>query len=130
VSKLSHPDGVPSGGGGGGGGFAPSLLFLSFVGSNKGASVFVAVAVGVGVNVVVAVAVGVCVGVIVGVKVLIGVKVFVTVGVGVLKKPPKLLSIARYANKASNRRISIIVIMVFGFILYSFHMSLRGLVVE
>ncbi len=90
------------------------------MGVHNGASVFVAVAVGVGVNV--AVAVGVCVGVIVGVNVLVGVlvfvgvNVFVTVGIGVLKNPPKLLSFASHASKASKRRTNNIVTITFGFI--------------
>jgi len=84
--------------------------------------VFVAVAVSVGVNVAVAVAVGVCIEVIVGVKVLVGmlvfvgVKVLVTVGVGVLKNPPKLLALASHASKISKRRMTMIVMITFGFI--------------
>ena len=103
-----------------------SLLFvpllLSLVGVQNGARVFVAVAVGVGVNFSVAVAVGVCVAVNVGVKVIVGVlvfvgvNVFVTVGVSVPKNPPKLLSLASHANNASNKIMTMIVMITFGFI--------------
>jgi len=100
----------------------PLLLFFSFVGVHNGARVFVAVADGVGVNVAVVVAVGVCVvvgvsvRVLVGLNVFVGVNVFVTVGVGLPKKPPKLLSHASHASKISKRRIIKIITIDFGFI--------------